>query len=55
MMLVCHIGVPVQVPAALLPVQLSASVSGKAEEGGPSIWDPAPREGEPDGAPGSGL
>lgn len=34
--------VPVQVPGALFTIQLPASALGKAAEGGPTLWAPAP-------------
>lgn len=34
--------VPVQVPGALFPIQLATSALGKAAEGGPTSWAPAP-------------
>lgn len=36
-----HIGVPVCLQAALLPLQLSPNVPGRAAGGGPSTWSPA--------------
>lgn len=43
-----HIGVPIQVPVALLLIQLSDNAPGKAGEDDPSIWAPATH-----GVPGS--
>lgn len=48
-----HSRVPVQLPAALPPIQAPVYAPGKTVEGGPGTWDPITQVVDPDGAPGS--
>lgn len=43
----------VQVPVALLPIQLPVKMPGKAAKDGPSDWAPAAQVGDLDGVPSS--
>lgn len=49
------IRVLVQVPAALLPIQLPTNAPREAADDGPSVWAPATYVGYLDGVPGSWL